>query len=294
MRHTGGVDLIRENTMLLFLGLLACQPETNWTPGELPRTGETLETVNGKPVTRSMLDAHLRAMPEEVRAQVEESGQIDQLQEQVVVQDMLVQEALTQKVHEDEDVKMMIVIAEREALVEALLRKVAAERTTDEALLAFYDLHKVEFRKDEVSIRQIVTSDLPTAEAAVAAASAEGADFSAVAGEFSIDPRAKENGGEIGWVSKKEMPPQLVAALADAKAGDIVGPIEVPGAVLVLFVEDARELVPFEDVRADIEPQVQQEQVRAYVEELRETAIAPQATLGAPALPAAPTAPEGG
>lgn len=277
--------------MLLLLGLMACQPETTRTPGELPRTGETLETVNGKPVTRSMLDAHLRAMPEEVRVQVEEQGQIDQLQEQVVVQDMLVQEAIAQGLDKDEDVQMMLLIAEREALVEALLRKVAAERTTDEALLAYYELKKPQFRKDEVKIRQIVAADLETAQKAADAASAEGADFSAVAGEFSIDPRAKENGGEIGWVSKKEMPPQLQSALAEAKAGDVVGPIEVPGAVIVLFIEDARELVPFEDVREQIEPQVQQDEVRAYVEELRDKAIPAAATLGAPSIPA-PT--EGG
>ncbi|HJN76835.1 MAG TPA: peptidyl-prolyl cis-trans isomerase [Myxococcota bacterium] len=277
--------------MLLLLGLLACETDVARIPGDLPRTGETLETVNGKPVTRSMLDAHLRAMPEEVRAQVEEQGQVDQLQEQVVVQEMLVQEALAQDLHDDEDVKLMLLIAEREALVEALLRKVAAERTTDEALQAYYDEHKVQYRKDEVKLSQIVTNDLETAEAAVAAAGVEGAAFSAVAGEYSIDPRAKENGGEVGWVSKREMPPQLQAALTEAKAGDIVGPIEVPGAVLVLFIEDARELVPFEDVRDELEPQVQQAEVRAYVEELRDTTIAPQATLGAPELPAAP---EGG
>ena len=277
--------------MLLLLGLLACETDTARVPGDLPRTGETLETVNGKPVTKSMLDAHLRAMPDEVRTQVEEQGQIDQLQEQVVVQDMLVQEALKQNLHQDPDVEMMLLIAEREALVEALLRKVAAERTTDEALQAFYDDNKVRFRKDEVDIAQIVTTDVANAQAALEAAQAEGADFAAVAGQYSIDPRAKENGGEVGWVSKKEMPPQLQAALADAKAGDILGPIEVPGAVLVLNVRDARELVPFEDVKAELEPQVQQEQVRAYVEELREAAIPAAATLGTPELPAAP---EGG
>lgn len=281
--------------MLALMSLLACQPEAaDRVPGDLPRTGETLETINGKNVTQSMLDAHLRAMPDEVRAQLEEQGAIDQLKEQVIVQDTLYQEALEQKVHEDEDVKAMLVIAEREALVEALLRKVADERTSDEALKVWYDEHKVQFRKDEVNIKQIVTQDQAAAQAAYDKASAPGADWGAIAAEASIDPRAAENGGEIGWVSKKDMPPPLVAALEGAAAGSIVGPIEVPGgAYLVLNVVDVRELVPFEDVKDEIKPTVQQEVVREYVTELREAAAPAEATLGAPEVAPAADAHEG-
>ncbi|MCP4808202.1 MAG: hypothetical protein GY913_30905 [Proteobacteria bacterium] len=276
--------------MFALLSLLACQPEApERVPGDLPRTGETLETINGKNVTQSMLDAHLRAMPAEVRTQLEEQGAIDQLKDQVIVQDTLYQEALKLNVHQDEDVKAMLVIAEREALVEALLRQIADERTSDAALQEWYESHKVQFRKDEVNIRQIVVQDAASAQAAFDKASAPGADWAAVAGELSIDPRAKENGGEIGWVSKKDMPPQLAGALEGAAAGAVIGPIEVPGgAYLVLNVVDVRELVPFEDVKAEIKPTVQQEVVRDYVTELREASAPAEATLGAPeAAPAA-------
>lgn len=275
--------------MFALLSLLACQPAApERIPGDLPRTGETLETINGKNVTQSMLDAHLKAMPADVRTQLEEQGAVDQLKEQVIVQDTLYQEALKKGIHQQEDVQAMLVIAEREALVEALLRHIADERTTDEALQAYYDEHKVQYRKDEVNLRQIVVQDAATAQTAYDQASAPGADFAAIAGELSMDPRAKENGGEIGWVSKREMPPQLTGALEGAAKGAVIGPIEVPGgAYLVLNVVDVRELVPFEDVKAEIKPQLQQEVVREYVTELREASAPAKAELGAPVAPAA-------
>ena len=256
--------------MLLFLLNLACQPAApERIPGEMARTGETLETVNGQPVTRGMLDAMLSAMPAEVRTQIEEQGQVGQLQEQLVTQELLYQEALKRDLHKDPEVQVILTFAEREALVEAMLRQVAEEKTTDEALKVWYDEHKVQFRRDEVKLAQIVVDTEADAQAVVDSANA-GTDFALLAKEKSVDPGTKDKGGEVGWVPRQQMPPDLKTALASAKAGDVVGPISAMGKHIVLKVEDAREVVPFEDVKDQIKPQVQQEAVREWVTELQE------------------------
>jgi peptidyl-prolyl cis-trans isomerase C len=279
--------------MLLFLLNLACQPAVEErVPGELARTGETLETVNGQPVTRGMLDAMLSAMPAEVRTQIEEQGQIGQLQEQLVTQELLYQEALKLELHKQPDVQTILTFAEREALVEAMLRKIAEEKTTDEAMQAWYASHKVQFRRDEVKLRQIVVDTEADAVAVVEAAKA-GTDFATLAKDKSVDPSTAEKGGEVGWVPRAQMPPDLKAALDTADKGAIVGPIAAMGKQIVLQVEDAREVVPFEEVKDQIKPQVQQELVREWVTELQEANANQGASVEAP-LPGAVAAPAEG
>ncbi len=280
--------------MLLFLLHLACQPATpERIPGELARTGETLETVNGEPVTRGMLDAMLSAMPADVRTQIEEQGQIGQLQEQLVTQELLYQEALRLNLHKEADVQVILTFAEREALVEAMLRRIADEQTTDEAMLAWYESHKVQFRRDEVKLRQIVVDTEADANAVVEAAKA-GSDFAELAKSKSVDPATAEKGGEVGWVPRSQMPPDLKAALDSAGKGAVVGPIAAMGKQIVLQVEDAREVVPFEDVKDQIKPQVQQELVRAWVAELQDANANAGASVEAPVPGAAAAAPTEG
>ena len=106
--------------MVLLLSLLACQTPAS-TPGELPRTGEVLETINGQPFTQGTVDAVLTAMPPEAREQLEANNQMDQLTDQLITQEVLYQEALNRSLHTDATVKTQIALAEREALVAALL-----------------------------------------------------------------------------------------------------------------------------------------------------------------------------
>ena len=85
--------------MLFLTALLACAPQT--TPGELPRTGEVLEAVNGKAVTQDMMNALLDTMPAEYRAQLEAEGKMAEVQEQLVTQDMLYQESIKRGLQND-------------------------------------------------------------------------------------------------------------------------------------------------------------------------------------------------
>lgn len=278
-------------SLLLSLALACTQPHV---PGELPRTGEVLETVNGKAVTQDMMDALLETMPDEYRAQLEEQGQMGVVQEQLVTQDMLYQEAMNRGLHNDAVVKNMIAVAEREALIEALLRQVAEEKTTDEALKKYYDEHAVQFRKSEVNLAQIVV-DSEEEAAALKAGVEAGADFATLASEKSLDPMTKAKGGELGWIDARQLPPNI----SMAAEGTLLEPMNQGGKWYVIKIAGKRdEVTPFEDVKDQIKSQVQKESVTTYVDELRasmtsgegEATVTPPVP-GAPAAPTAPTAP---
>jgi peptidyl-prolyl cis-trans isomerase C len=252
--------------MVLLLSLLACQTPAP-TPGDLPRTGEVLETINGQPFTQGTLDAVLTAMPPEAREQIEANNQMPQLQEQLITQEMLYQEALNRSLHTDAKVKTQIALAEREALVAALLNDIAEAAATDEALKAWYDEHQVQFRKSEAKFAQIVVDDEEAAKAVVADV-AGGADFGELAKERSIDTATGANGGDMGWIDTRQLPPDL-ATFAAGEPGTLTEPKALPnGAWFVLNLIDKREEVQeFETVKEEIKPKVQQEAVMAFVEE---------------------------
>ncbi|MFN7143180.1 MAG: hypothetical protein ACK4YP_05345, partial [Myxococcota bacterium] len=84
----------------LLLLLTACEPPAPPIPGEVERTGEVLQVVNGKNVTQGMVDATLAQLPANVRDQVIARGQLNEVKEQVVIGELLYQEAIKQKLHE--------------------------------------------------------------------------------------------------------------------------------------------------------------------------------------------------
>jgi peptidyl-prolyl cis-trans isomerase SurA len=67
----------------------------------------------------------------------------------------------------------------------------------------------------------------------------QGAPFPAVARQFSALPTAAA-GGDAGWVSAGEMPPEVEAALAQMRPGQLSQPIPVRDGVYILYLRDKR------------------------------------------------------
>lgn len=278
---------------ILLMALLAgCQPPkaAEVVPGELPRTGEVLDTVNGKPVTQSMLDALLGTMPDDVRARIEAEGQMDKAKEQVITQEVLYQEAIKRNLHQDEKVKTLLILSQRDALIEALLRKVVDEKLTDAAMEAWYNEHQVQFRSPEAQVSHIMLATEEEAKA-VKAELDGGADFATLAAAKSTDTNTKDKGGDLGWLAQRQMPPDIGTPLFAAEKGTVVGPLSGNGGFHVFKVVDKRELKPFADVKDQVKSRMQQDVLQAYVKELVEAAKPPAGATVTPAEPGATPAP---
>ncbi|MDE2029076.1 MAG: peptidylprolyl isomerase [Alphaproteobacteria bacterium] len=68
-----------------------------------------------------------------------------------------------------------------------------------------------------------------------------GANFAAVARQFSQGPSAAE-GGDIGWIQQGQLSPELNRALAEAQPGQISDPIRAANGYYILGVRDRRVL----------------------------------------------------
>lgn len=67
----------------------------------------------------------------------------------------------------------------------------------------------------------------------------QGAPFPAVARQFSSAATAA-NGGDAGWVSPGEMPPEVDAALEELRPGQLSRPIPVRDGVYIIYLRDKR------------------------------------------------------
>jgi len=67
----------------------------------------------------------------------------------------------------------------------------------------------------------------------------QGAPFAAVARQFSASATAA-NGGDAGWVSPGEMPPEVDAALEQLRPGQLSAPIQVKDGVYIIYLRDKR------------------------------------------------------
>ncbi|MBK7757882.1 MAG: peptidylprolyl isomerase [Deltaproteobacteria bacterium] len=288
---------MRTLPILLALTFAACQPAApERIPGDMPRDGVALETVNGKPVTQGMLDALLGTIPEATRKQLEEAGQIDRVKEELITTDALYQEALAKNLHKDAKVQTQLLMAERTVLVNHLVRTEVDARTTDEAMKKWYDEHLVQFRNEQVQAAHILAKTEEEAKA-IKAELDGGADFGAVAAAKSQDTKTAPTGGVIGWLGKRELPPTLSQPLYAAEKGAVLDPIQSPSGWHVFKVMDKREVVPFEETKDQIKGKMQSEIAESYVKEIVEKSKAPAgatvtpAADGAAAPPAAPAAP---
>jgi parvulin-like peptidyl-prolyl isomerase len=81
--------------------------------------------------------------------------------------------------------------------------------------------------------------------------------------DHSIDPGAKRNLGEIGWVTPGEGQPALDQATLVSAPKETAGPIETPAGWHLLRVTDVRE-VPYADLS---QPGTRKRMRRAYIHE---------------------------
>jgi len=162
------------------------------------------------------------------------------------------------------------------------LKKKYGVEVTDEKAKAFYDENAERFkREEEVQASHILLKvEKDTSEADAKAqeakakdifkkAKAKGADFAALATEFSEGP-TQSRGGDLGFFSRKRMVPAFSDAAFKAKTGDVIGPIKTEFGYHIIKVTDRRpeQTTPFEEVKAEIVRNLERKELRDGMETL--------------------------
>ncbi len=162
-------------------------------------------------------------------------------------------------------------------------------KVTDEDVKNYYQGHQAEFAADdEVRVRHIflaLPKDASPAEEAKVLARAEkvlqrlraGEDFAAVARQVSEGP-SRDEGGELGWLKRGTVQPELERVAFSLAAGQLSAPVKTRTGYHVLQVEERRggQARPIDQVKEEIRDRLTNEQVETYrnqyVAELRKDA----------------------
>lgn len=227
-------------------------------------------TVNGKAITVGDLLVVKEGLPAQYQ-QLPGDVLLNGLIEQLVQQTVLAASAEGEMTKREE---LGLAATNRAFLAGTALERVAAAAVTEEAVKAAYDAQyaKAEPGK-EYHARHIL---VPTEDEAkdVKTAIDGGGDFAQIASEKTQDPSGKANGGDLGWFGVGMMVPEFETAVVALQPGEVSAPVQSQFGWHVIKLEEVRDATvpPLDEVRGEIETQLQQDAVQAELAKVTEAA----------------------
>jgi peptidyl-prolyl cis-trans isomerase C len=197
-----------------------------------------------------------------------------------VLDEMIIRELLNQQAEEqrlDDTVEFKLLLSESRATIlsNMLITSVYEGLRVDKREIAdeYAKLTQRLASEKQYNLQVIVTK---TREAALTAISAinDGAEFSQVAEDFSID-NSSENGGNLGWRLTEEIVRDVSNVMINLAIGSISqSPISSASGWHVIKVLEQRAFAmpALEDMSAGISNQIKQEKLKDYLIELRASA----------------------
>jgi peptidyl-prolyl cis-trans isomerase C len=230
-----------------------------------------LAKVNGQPIHASDLKAAAETLPPQARS-LPPQQLYPMLLDQLVDAQALVVEAKKTGLDKDPEVQRSMTMAEDRTLASALLNKVVRPQVTDEAVKARYDQEYANKPGDEeVHARHILVGDEATAKKIIAELK-KGGDFAALSKQYSKDPGASKQGGDLGFFKKTDMVPEFATAAFALKDNEVTQtPVKTQFGWHVIQTLEHRTTPPpsFEQQRDELRQQMVQAAVQKKVAQAR-------------------------
>ena len=188
-----------------------------------------------------------------------------------IVEQLIQQSALQQAFGEEEPnhVKLSLENERRSLLAAEEVEKIMAGAATDADLKAAYDARYGEgYDAQEYNAAHILVETEEEAKALKAELDG-GADFAELAKEKSTGPSGP-NGGALGWFGTGMMVPEFEAAVVGMEPGQVSDPVQTQFGWHVVKLNEtrAKEAPDFDSVRDELAGELQQQAVKARVDEL--------------------------
>jgi len=150
-----------------------------------------------------------------------------QFLDELIVDKLLYNEATSQNLERDPEVKRIFEEAKKKILIARLLKDEIDDKVTvsDEEIQDYYNANREKFTQPEVlrASHILVKTDKEANE--ILAELSGGRNFEDLARARSIDPTAKV-GGDIGYFARGQLVPEIEEAAFDMKAGEISGVVK--------------------------------------------------------------------
>lgn len=257
------------------LGLAACQGGGGATADAAKDPGaETVATIDGKAISRSLLDYYIKAAsggrdPAEISAEQRKEA-LDSLLRGFAVAN----QAGKDKVDQEAEVASQLELMRLEVLQRAVQTKYLKDKTPTEAeLRAEYETQVAQMPKTEYRARHVLVQTEDFAKAVIARIN-KGERFEDAAKRDSLDG-SKERGGDLGWFTPQTMVKPFADAVMALKKGEMTqAPVQSQFGWHVIKLEDTRDVQPppFDQVKDQLNNVVLAKKFKTYADELKKTA----------------------
>lgn len=158
-----------------------------------------------------------------------------------------------------------------------LLRKIGFISVRPSAISAYYEAHKSEYAREEMRRFRMILLRTEKEADEMLAQLAKGKSFDSLAKDHSVGPR-KDEGGDWGWVARRDLKEPLASAVFSMKKGEVRGALKLDDNYAILRLEEIRPAgpQPLSEVTSAIkEILYRQEFIKrrnSYIEELKKWA----------------------
>ncbi|MBN2871283.1 MAG: peptidylprolyl isomerase [Halothiobacillaceae bacterium] len=230
--------------------------------------GEVIARINGSPLYRE----NLEVVKENLGASVPESRLVSRMVELRLLAD----QARKDGIADDTATQARIQNAIDNQLANAYLTQYLANLEIDESELqkAYEKMIQDMGGEQQHRAAHILVDDEETARELLDKLG-NGADFAALAREYSTDTGSGENGGDLGWFSLDQMVEPFANAVAELEPGELTqNPVKSQFGWHIIKLEGVRESPPptFEQLRPQLEENLRREAINREIEELRASA----------------------
>lgn len=265
--------------MTRFISLLACLSACASMLAQdhpvLGRAGEKEVLVEEiRPALNGLSEAELEALSRD-------PASLNKLVRSLVVQRLVLQQALAKKWDEQPEVIERVRHAREVAITDSYLKSISRppDSFPNEAeLKAAYEARRAtlvmprSFRLAQIYISDPRGQDKEAAkkarerlDAVRERIHAPKADFAEIAREFSEERESAARGGEIGWLTQQQVQPEILAKLPELKFNVVSEALRLEDGWHFIKVLDARQpfTPPLEQVRGELTRQLRAERARA-------------------------------
>ncbi len=230
---------------------------------------DPVAVVNGTPISKAAFDQYAQQL--RGRAKVDSAEASKALVDQLVMEELLVQQAAREKLADDPQVKQQLAMMQRNLLASTVVRRMlSANAPSEDAIKKEYETAVAAMKGMEYKASHILVDTEDKAKEVIAELK-KGGNFAELAKTKSSDSSAA-NGGDLGWFTPSMMVPPFAEAVTKMEKGKYSeAPVQTSFGWHVILLEDVRDATPpsMDELKPQIQQMLQSKLVNDYLEKLK-------------------------
>lgn len=265
---------------ILTLILIMSLAQLSYAKENVKKADEVVANVNGKPIYESSVKKKVERFVEFNGLGGDSNFSYNKLDSEmkkdiiqnVVLGDLIIDEARKAKIKESSEYKQAIQFTENQLMQKVYLEKVVKDAVTEAKIRSVYD----QMVKEQSDIVEYKVSHIlvQTEEEAknIKSKLNKGSDFVELSKEYSLDSN-KDNGGDLGYFSSGQMVLPFEQATEKLKIGQISSPVKTDFGYHIIKLVDKRKIkvASFEEMRGKIEEDLSTQFIQEYITKLKES-----------------------